>query len=127
MKTRRSSASLVRKRPAGAVPARATPSQLSLPPADAHQHLDLSLRESPSANSEMNLISSASASGAVVQRAETELGNASTNLSDKIMDQLRALGHWPIAASGYEYTLRKQICRAIEEGVFKFKLAISSS
>ena len=118
MKRRPSSASLVRKRPAGSVPARATPLQVSLPPAEAHQHHDPSLRESPSANSEMDLTSSAPASGAVVQRAETDLGNASTILFDKIKDQLRALGHWPTASCGYEYSLRLQICRFIEDGVF---------
>ena len=118
MSTRRSSASRVRKRPAGPVPARATPSQFSLPPAAAHRDLDISLRGSQSANSEMNLTSSAPASGAVVQRAETDLGNASTMLFEKIMDQLRVLGHWPTAPTGYECTLRTQICRHIEDGVF---------
>ena len=118
MSTRRSSASRVRKRPAGPVPARATPSQFSLPPAAAQQDIDISLRGSLSANSEMNLTSSAPASGAVVQRAETDLGNASTMLFEKIMDQLRVLGHWPTAPTGYECTLRTQICRHIEDGVF---------
>ena len=118
MERRPSSAPPVRKRPAGPRPARATPSQPSLSPVDAYEHLDLSLRKSPSANSEMNLRSSASASGAVVQRAETGLGNASTNRAVKMMDELRALGYWPRAASGYEYSLRKQICRHIEDGVF---------
>ena len=118
MKRRPSSAPPVRKRPAGPRPARATPSQPSLSPVDAYEHLDLSLRKSPSANSEMNLRSSASASGAVVQRAETGLGNASTNRAVKMMDELRALGYWPRAASGYEYSLRNQICRHIEDGVF---------
>ena len=97
MKRRPASAPPVRKRPAGSVPSRA---------------------KHPCANSEMNLTGSAPTSGAVVQRAQTDLGNASTILFDKIMDQLRALGHWPTAAYGYEYTLRSQICRHIEDGVF---------
>ena len=78
------------------------------------------MRKRPSANSETNLRSPASASGAVVPRAEkgAGLGNASTNRADKMMDELRALGYWPRAASGYEYSLRNQICRHIEDGVF---------
>ena len=56
----------------------------------------------------------ASATGAVVQRAETRagLGNTSTERADKIMDELRALGHYPKGAAGYEYNLHKRISRA---------------
>ena len=48
-----------------------------------------SMRKRPSANSEMNLRRPASASGAVVQRAETRAGldNTSTERVDKIMDE----------------------------------------
>ena len=72
-----------------------------------------SMRKRPSANSEMNLRRPASASDAVVQRAETRagLGNSSTERADKIMDELRALGHYPkalTAATGCEYNLRKK-------------------
>ena len=69
-----------------------------------------SMRKRPSANSEMNLRRPASASGAVVQRAETRagLGNSSTERADKIMDELLLC----------EYNLRKKISRAREAGDF---------
>ena len=44
--------------------------------------------------------------------------NASRNCADKIVDELHALGHWPRAVSGYEYSLFKTICVAMEAGVF---------
>ena len=57
------------------------------------------------------------ASGTASQRVEKASGTASQR-ADEIMDELRALGHYPQGAAGYEYRLHKRISRATEAGDF---------